>query len=545
MRKYLVLFLCLALCLPMEAGKVKGKVTANGKGVAGVPVSDGRSIVLTDAHGRYLLETDKADSIVFITTPSGYVAKAIDPIRPGFWQLLDKPADKPEKHDFTLVPQNQDKYSVVFFTDTHFASDPSRNDLETFKATALPVISSEVGKAAAKGAVYAANLGDFAHDLYWYDFGMNEMEAEKFLASTGLKVPVYAVTGNHDNDAGLQNTGENTDFLSAWCYRHTWGPGCYSVNIGGDHWIFLDSVVYENLGDANKKHRNMKGGRSYRCRLAASYIDWLAADVKLVPEGTRVFVCTHVPFINDASKTERIDQTQLDTLDTIFSKFANVTVFSGHTHKAINPKSGKYLRFKQYIFGATSGNMWKNPEGTQIVGIDGSEQGINVLDCTGKQPEVRYVSIENGSKLFRTYDMNAVGDWYRSDECMKNLRKYCPERTDYSNSKYHNCVFVNCWGMRPGWRIEVMEGGRSLEVSKVKTDDPIYVATYVAPKFKDEAKALKASGSEAKDKKNAHLWCARTRTAKSEVTVRLLDENGSIVEQQTLSRPKAFNQSAR
>ena len=78
----------LALPLVLQAGVVKGKVTCGKKPVAGVQVSDGRQIVLTDAKGRYTLKTDKADSIVFITTPSGYKAQMIDPIRPGFWQLL-------------------------------------------------------------------------------------------------------------------------------------------------------------------------------------------------------------------------------------------------------------------------------------------------------------------------------------------------------------------------------------------------------------------------------------------------------------------------
>ncbi|MBQ5363593.1 MAG: hypothetical protein IIU09_01220, partial [Bacteroidales bacterium] len=128
MRKLLLIAAVLALPLVLQAGVVKGKVTCGKKPVAGVQVSDGRQIVLTDAKGRYTLKTDKADSIVFITTPSGYKAQMIDPIRPGFWQLLTEAPSKTEVHNFKLVPQDQSNYSVIFITDTHFAADPSRND---------------------------------------------------------------------------------------------------------------------------------------------------------------------------------------------------------------------------------------------------------------------------------------------------------------------------------------------------------------------------------------------------------------------------------
>ena len=275
MRKLLLIGAVLALPLVLQAGVVKGKVTCGKKPVAGVQVSDGRQIVLTDAKGRYTLKTDKADSIVFITTPSGYKAQMIDPIRPGFWQLLTEAPSKTEVHNFKLVPQDQSNYSVIFITDTHFAADPSRNDLKRFKSTVMPVIRREYKAAAAKGAVYSVNLGDFAHDRYWYDFGLNEYAAERFLDMAGYPAPIYSVCGNHDNDGAVASRGSLTDFESAWNYRHTWGPACYSVNIGSDHWFFMDSVEYINDGAPDAKHKNISGRRNYKCRFLDQYIEWL------------------------------------------------------------------------------------------------------------------------------------------------------------------------------------------------------------------------------------------------------------------------------
>ena len=180
MKKVLAIAAFSLLPFLLQGGVVKGRVSSEGRPVAGVQVSDGRQIVLTDARGRYSMKTDKADSIVFITTPSGYIAEPIDPVRPGFWQLLTEKPCKTEVHDFNLVPQDQNGYSVIFITDCHLADDPSRNCLDRFRKDVLPVVKREYEAAAAKGPVYTMNLGDFSHDRYWYDFDFNEADAERF-----------------------------------------------------------------------------------------------------------------------------------------------------------------------------------------------------------------------------------------------------------------------------------------------------------------------------------------------------------------------------
>lgn len=67
-----------------EAGNIRGKVTIDGKPLAGVQVSDGVNIVLTDSKGRYCIDSKKADSVVFITTPSDAVAVSEDGSGPVF-----------------------------------------------------------------------------------------------------------------------------------------------------------------------------------------------------------------------------------------------------------------------------------------------------------------------------------------------------------------------------------------------------------------------------------------------------------------------------
>ena len=61
----------------MSAAKktVKGTVTCDGKGVAGVVVTDGINMTKTNAKGAYALPTNLADpqsQFVHISIPSGY-----------------------------------------------------------------------------------------------------------------------------------------------------------------------------------------------------------------------------------------------------------------------------------------------------------------------------------------------------------------------------------------------------------------------------------------------------------------------------------------
>lgn len=538
MKKYLFLALLPFLSLALQAGVVKGRVTSQGRPVAGVKVSDGRQIVLTDARGRYRLQSDKADSVVFITTPSGYTASMIDGIRPGFWQLLTKPSCRTEVHDFTLVPQNQDKYSVIFITDCHLAADPSRNDLARFKTDVLPAICREAEEASAKGAVISVNLGDFAHDRYWYDFGLNESAAERFIADAGYPVPLYSVSGNHDNDAAIAGLGERTDFVSAWNYRHTWGPGCYSVEIGGDHWIFMDSVEYLNDGEPDARHRNINGRRNYNCRFLEKDLEWLRADVALIPKGARVFFCCHVPVFNDYSNSEVMMPGQAELLDEIFRDFPKVYLFAGHTHKHLNTSTRGMGRFEQFIFSATSGNMWKHPDGYAAIGSDACDQAFNVLDCSSPDPKPRNVPVSGSGDMMRVYDLNSVGDFYRNDPGCNIMHRLYPKRSWYADQAFRNMIYVNCWAYGPGVSVEMFEGGEALEVRRSELDDPLYVVTYVTPQLTESSKASKG---EAKDRKNPHAFTAVARTATLPVTVKVTGPDGTVLCEKTIERPFLFN----
>ena len=68
----LVVFILAAFSINIYAINVTGKVTASGKPMAGVQITDGTNIVETDAHGKYCIDVIHNCEFVYYTLPAGY-----------------------------------------------------------------------------------------------------------------------------------------------------------------------------------------------------------------------------------------------------------------------------------------------------------------------------------------------------------------------------------------------------------------------------------------------------------------------------------------
>ena len=251
-----------------------------------------------------------------------------------------------------------------------------------------------------------------------------------------------------------------------------------------------------------------------------------------------MFFCCHVPVVNDASKSEVLMEGQAALLDDIFKAYPKVYLFSGHTHKHINTDVGQFTRFKQYIFAATSGSMWQNPEGWQPIGSDSCNQSFNVMDCSEVDPAPRYVAVNGSPKMMRVYDINKVGEFYRNDPQCRIFHKLYPDRSWYADPRFRNMIYVNYWGYAPGQKVEIIEDGKPLEVSKSKLDEPLYVITYITPKLDDSSVPSK---SNLKDRRTPHSFVATASSATAPVLVRVTGADGKVLYEEELIRPKEFD----
>ena len=125
--------------VPAQGATVYGKVTSAGEPVASVVVSDGVTTVLTDRNGVYNLKSAKRNGHVFISVPSGYSTLYEGSTIPSFWKSLKKPKDVPERIDFLLQEENQDRYTMIFIGDIHLYSHKSIN---CFNSTFVPEINN-------------------------------------------------------------------------------------------------------------------------------------------------------------------------------------------------------------------------------------------------------------------------------------------------------------------------------------------------------------------------------------------------------------------
>lgn len=516
------------------AGTLKGRVTCEGRPVEGVAVSDGQYIVHTDKDGRYDFFSHKLNRFVFITTPSGYVARSTDPLRPGFWQYTNLGIKQDEIHDFELVRQDQSHYTMIFLPDMHLVGCKEREDLRRFKEICYPRICGAIEKSSVSGPVYSAHLGDFTHDLYWYENNFCESDGLRFLQNLSYPTPVYGVCGNHDNDPAI--TGENVDFLAAWRYCNVWGPDRYSVNIGGDHWVFLDDIVYKNIEGKGKKAPGVKGDRSYDTKLTDEQLRWLKEDLSLVKDGTRVFICCHCPFFCTARKNHDIPKEQIQAINDIARRFyGGITIYSGHIHMWNICEKKEYPNLHQYSFPAASGIMWETIKDYPLCSSDGSDAGVMKAEYSqGKPVEYEFLTYSGGEKILRVYDMNEVGKAYRNNKyCKLQHAKYPDTINYYADKKYRNYIYVNFWGTRPGDTLEVLEDGKPL-VDEGRADaDP-------TKNFAYELKYYMNNGKTHKNDSCSHMHEYRTSSAKSLITVRVKGADGSVRFEQEYRRPLPF-----
>ena len=498
------------------AAVVSGSVTdTDGRPLAGVPVSDGFEIVLTDAAGRYSLATDKAAGLVFISSPSGYVPSASNVNLPQFWHLVTSPADEDETADFVLERADDSRFAFIALADNQISN--RHGEVTCFNTTTVPDINASLDSLRAEGFdPFLIALGDQAHDCYWKSNRYGLQEAYSDLRK--LKAPLYSVMGNHDND----NTAMN-DFDAAAEWRRNIGPNYYSFNKGGVHFVVLDNI--EVVDDSPLLSKD--GECVYKHRIPAYQLQWLKKDLSLVADRTKPLVLLmHAPLYYFPGGTRQYYIENPDGLLEILEGFEDVRVLSGHTHVSYATRSDDG-RIYENNYGAVCGSWWLNARvdlgNDNNICRDGTPSGYAVWRWDGS----RFTDIYKGTGLpadvqFRAYDLNCV-EFDNADIAAE----YAPGR------KKQNEVLVNVWGYGPGWTVELFENGRPLKVERVRTKDPLFLLSCPVPYL--------ALGNEligtVRPVFTMHMFKAKARRAGTPVEIRVTDRYGRVYTR-TLTRPQ-------
>jgi hypothetical protein len=454
--------------VPRTFVRVRGAVRSGGRGLPGVAISDGVSVVPTGADGTYELLTDFSHPFVFVSPPAGYEI----PLGAHGSAALHR-AVIPNAHgevsavwDLRRLPEQDHHHMVLLLADPQTLD---QEDMDRFHATTIPDIRSTVA-GLGQLPVFGVGCGDLMFDRLEYF-----PQYEKGIQATG--VPFFQVLGNHDVDVLAR-----TDEASTATFLRTFGPATYSFNRGGVHYVVMDDILW--FGDG------------YIGYLHQSQLDWLAADLAFVERGRTVVVFMHIPPLTTqhirtgAPKPDRaMSVVNRELLFRLLEPY-RAHVVAGHMHEIEHlVESGVEI----HVCGAVCGAWWTGP-----ICADGTPNGYTIFDVTGE--EVRWAYKSTGTPL------------------AEQMRLY-PAGTD---SSAPDDVVVNIWDWNSRWNVVWYENGqRRGALRQIRDLDPLSRKLHSGP-------ALPAKHTWVEPWPTDHLFRFTPAAGASDIMVEATDPWGRV-----------------
>jgi hypothetical protein len=415
--------------LTSKAIRVRGRVVAGGKPVAGARVSDGRTVVRVDAAGRFDFTSSDTQRFLSVCPPAG---TALPVSQLGTLQMHARidPAATELKHEFTLTarPSNDERHAVLVLADPQTENAFEMQRLHDETVPDVLRTRSALGDVAAFGVA----CGDIMYDKL-------ELYPEYERAVSRMGIPFAQVVGNHD----LNFDSRTTEGATATFERH-FGPAHFSFDVGQVHYVVLNDVFWHGAG--------------YLGYLTAEQLDWVKNDLAFIERGRTVVVFLHIPVIS--SQYERngertpgitVSLTNRQALYRLLEGY-RAHVIAGHTHETEHRTQGT---LHEHVTGATCGAWWSGD-----ICFDGTPNGYGIYEIDGERVTWRYKATgRDASHQMRMYkpgsDRTAPGD-----------------------------LVVNVWNWDPSWTVRWYEDGepRGL-LSRRRGYDPASVEQHTGPRL--------------------------------------------------------------
>lgn len=449
-------------------------------GVADVALSDGRTLVVTDAAGRYRIGAAPG-STVFAIKPAGWRLPGDDPARPGAWRHAPVAKRVTPKYggivaaassptfDIGLrrAPAADGPLSVRVFADPQ---PKSRVDVGYYGRDIVDSVRAEHGTGMPPSAQLGVSLGDIVQDdLSLYP----ALNAE----TRRIGVPWLHVPGNHDLDPDVAR-----DEDSLLGFRNVYGPDTFAWEEPQATFVGLDDVIY-------------RPGQSpsYIGGFREDQFAFLEAYLPRVPRDRLLVVMMHIPlFETDGKDTFR--DADRERLFALLQGFPHVLVLSGHMHTQQHwlhdASTGWHgaAPLHEYNVGAACGAFWSGvkdaagiPDTTMADGTPNGYASL-VIDADG-----RYA--------LRWHVARAADDPAMALHAPKVLRQGAYPAWG---------LYANVWMAQRDDRVEFrVDGGDWRPMRRVEAPDPDLLAEN---RRDDEANALRGYDRSPEATPSPHLW---------------------------------------
>jgi hypothetical protein len=404
--------------------KISGTLrSTDGKGIAGVIVSDGFTCVTTDAKGRYKMTTSSDAVHVFYSIPSAYKVNVKDG-HPDFYQRLEAGV---KKYDFTLTPNPTEEKQFRLL----MVADPQAQcefHVKRFERETVPDIRAYVD--AQTLPCYGVTLGDVVYTEGKHKTNKFMEPMRRAMGYDNSHLLFFQTIGNHDfNEPPVTLDKGTSTYNLAYqrAFEKVFGPVNYSWNRGDVHIVSMKDYIAD---DNPKKFRYHKeyGNPCF----TDEQLEWLRQDLAAVPKNKMVILCLHIGLYNRMKKN-------VDAVRDLIAQFDEAHIMIGHTH-FMNHKVNEDGVF-EHVHAAASGAFWWS-----CLNGDGVPNGYAIYDVDGAH-------IKNWWYKGTGHDISYQIRMYRGDA------EFGGEFEKFKYPYTHDTVLANVFMADPAWKVYLYEDG--------------------------------------------------------------------------------------
>ena len=461
---------------PELEGNIRGQITDSKTGapIAGVSVSDGYTVTVTDADGNYAFYGNELTRTVFISVPAEYEIPTDKDGHPAFY--TNGQFNDPQKEyavSFKLTPREKvsEKFILCAAADVHIYDGTDKNypknrrsDLTQFKEDCLPDMLNTM-EGLNGGGSYNDCLVLFAGDQM-SDNMEQVVPFKNTLANktvNGQKLAFLHCIGNHDfANRDLANK-EATSYNASKTFVENFGPMDYSLNIGNAHIVVMNNMIVNSKDNLTRDGQVQCVG--YGKGITDEQLEWLKQDLACVknPEKKVIILCVHVPIYNDNSQNYQ-------QVVKLMGDFNEGHIVSGHSHNIKNYihkqtcKNGKGIY--EHNLQSLAGDWWFSN-----LSSDGSPRGYKVLRFSGNK---LFDSVNKAVGASSNYQMRVYNGNDSYSGTTKNggtpAKGTLPKYDTYTWGDSHKGHFlVRVWNADENWSVSFVQNGVATEMTRLSS----------------------------------------------------------------------------